>query len=135
MSSPPAPSWPDQGGNIVVINGGASQDRIQIAGDNPIVFPDFSTGTPPVVTLGGWSGPPPGPPAGTGLVTPSGPPTSPYTPPAIGGDDRATYIARCITDVMGQGADEPTAEELCSLFWDAENPATRAAQPARRRRK
>jgi hypothetical protein len=75
MTNGTPPAWPDQGGNIVIINGGASEPRIIFASGSATAppasswFPDFSTGAPPIVELGGWAGPPPGPPTGTGLVT------------------------------------------------------------------
>lgn len=72
-------NFPDQGGRIVIIDGGHSQPRTKIMGHNPIEFPDFSTEKSPFVELGGWSGPPPGPPVGVHIprnlaVTPLNPP-------------------------------------------------------------
>lgn len=127
-----AAPWPDQGGNVVVIDGGVSQDRITIAGDNPIVFPDFSVGPPPVVVFGGWAGPPPGPPAGTGLVGPGGP-NVPNVPTPGPGEDEQEFINRCVELVEEQGVLHDEAMTLCQGAWNS-NPAARGAPNKRRRR-
>jgi hypothetical protein len=126
MTNGTPPPWPDQGGNVVVIDGGVGQDRITFASgdaEDPTAaswFPQFTTGTPPIVTLGGWAGPPPGPPQGTGLVGPGGttppPPTVPEPNP---GESETDFMERCVTDLENEGVDTATAEGLCEAAWTA----------------
>jgi hypothetical protein len=112
--------------------------RLVTEGDFPYEFPDFSTTFPeptvvfanvfligadavPMTTTtqnveqGGWA-------PGAGPQMPVTPPFT--TPPLEEGESEGDYMTRCIADVMGQGADETTATDVCQEAYDT---ATEAA--------